>query len=131
MFLTNAVLLNEVHEAVTFKNPIQMLRSIRAYRRNKDLYRDVLPHWSKIRTPLDAMCALMLKNVKLKKDLDELEKALLKDLNRTHTDHTMQTGKIDNLCSLAVEETVQPKKFAWRRDGRIRREMTEPLSQGL
>ena len=34
---------NEFREAITFKDPIQMLLSIRAYRRNKVLYRNVLP----------------------------------------------------------------------------------------
>src|SRR6202022_3704964 len=42
VLLTNSILLNEMHDSVTFRNPASLLQSIRGYRRHKSLRRSEL-----------------------------------------------------------------------------------------
>jgi len=128
--LVNAILLNEIHETVTFRNPASLLRSIRAYKKHKNLYRpDLLPKgWesrphtlglseAQILNPSLAMRTLL---PLMKRDFGNLEKALWKDINRVHVEQTAQTGIVNGSKAGNWEMTVseQQAKYSWRRGGR-------------
>jgi len=137
----NSCLLNEMPESLTFRSPARMMRSIRRWRANlfeggflpnilppniiPNLPRDLKTNF--FNKSFEDYVADILANLPDFDDLlidfkrlDELERQLKEELNRVHSDNTMQTGHISERRRGCwdIEVAEQKAKLSWRRSDR-------------
>ena len=104
VLLANAIFLNELHESVTFRSHACLLKSIRAYKKHRNLFRQELlpPGAEKLverydfseKGGLEKGMTILLPL--MKRDLKELEKASWNELNRTHQESLGKRRTMDH-----------------------------------
>jgi hypothetical protein len=138
VYAVNACLLNEAVESVTFRNPVQMLQTIRKYQEVQSKFLEwvdvIVPPKLPSFGPLGRAISegfLEMGDASGLKDIigryGRLEKALRDENNRIHrseaasSSHLLSTSPRPEEMRFIISD--QPKKLSWRRIGRLAREV--------